>query len=216
MDANADYPAGLSGRAVLVYSSVGHLMFHFMGVFFFTIVLALQVAWEVPYHDLIKMWAPAAILTAAAALPAGWLGDRWSAPGIMVVFFIGMGLSAIAAGLAPERDIVWMTVALAGIGLFGSIYHPVGIPWVMRTARRAWAQPSQPCTADQFCSSSSCAWTCWAHTPPPASVGSGPTASWSDSESECAGSVERTSVRPPMRRAVAAATEVFPTPPLPV
>ena len=76
MDANADYPAGLSGRAVLVYSSVGHLMFHFMGVFFFTIVLALQVAWEVPYHDLIKMWAPAAILTAAAALPAGWLGDR--------------------------------------------------------------------------------------------------------------------------------------------
>lgn len=136
MDLNADYPAGLSGKAVLVYSSVGHLMFHFMGVFFFTIVLALQVAWEVPYHDLIKMWAPAAILTAAAALPAGWLGDRWSAPGIMVVFFIGMGLSAIAAGLAPERDIVWMTVALAGIGLFGSIYHPVGIPWVMRTAKR--------------------------------------------------------------------------------
>ncbi|MDF3072853.1 MAG: transporter [Alphaproteobacteria bacterium] len=124
----------LSGKAVLVYSSVGHLMFHFMGVFFFTIVLALQIAWEMPYHDAIKMWAPAAALTAAAALPAGWLGDRWSAPGIMVVFFIGMGLSSIAAGLTPERDIVWMTVALAGIGLFGSIYHPVGIPWVMRTA----------------------------------------------------------------------------------
>jgi FSR family fosmidomycin resistance protein-like MFS transporter len=126
----------LSGRAVLVYSSVGHLMFHFMGVFFFTIVLALQPAWDAPYHELIALWAPAAVLTAAAALPAGWLGDRWSAPGIMVVFFIGMGLSAIAAGLTPERDYLWMTVALAGIGLFGSIYHPVGIPWVMRTAIR--------------------------------------------------------------------------------
>jgi FSR family fosmidomycin resistance protein-like MFS transporter len=126
----------LSGKAVLIYSSVGHLMFHFMGVFFFTIVLALQIAWEMPYHDAIKMWAPAAALTAIAALPAGWIGDRWSAPGIMVVFFIGMGFSSIAAGLAPERDIVWMTAALAGIGLFGSIYHPVGIPWVMRTAAK--------------------------------------------------------------------------------
>ncbi|MGE0152825.1 MAG: MFS transporter [Reyranellaceae bacterium] len=126
----------LSGRAVLIYSSVGHLMFHFMGVFFFTIVLALQPAWEAPYHELIALWTPAIILTAAAALPAGWLGDRWSAPGIMVVFFIGMGLSAIAAGLTPDRDYLWMTVALAGIGLFGSIYHPVGIPWVMRTATR--------------------------------------------------------------------------------
>lgn len=136
MNADMNESGRLSGRAVLIYSSVGHLMFHFMGVFFFTIVLALQPAWEAPYHELIALWTPAIILTAAAALPAGWLGDRWSAPGIMVVFFIGMGLSAIAAGLTPDRDYVWMTVALAGIGLFGSIYHPVGIPWVMRTAAK--------------------------------------------------------------------------------
>jgi hypothetical protein len=29
-------------RRVLVYSSIGHLMFHFMGVFFFTVVLVLE------------------------------------------------------------------------------------------------------------------------------------------------------------------------------
>ena len=87
---------------------------------------------------------------------------------------------------------------------------------IRSTPRSASTPPSQPCTADQFCSSSSCACTCWAHTPPPTSVGSEPTVSWSDSASECAGSVESTRVRPPMRRAVAAATEVFPTPPLPV
>ncbi len=136
VSADVNTSGHLSGKAVLIYSSVGHLMFHFMGVFFFTIVLALQPAWGAPYHELIALWTPAIILTAAAALPAGWLGDRWSAPGIMVVFFIGMGLSAIAAGLTPERDYVWMTVSLAGIGLFGSIYHPVGIPWVMRTAAK--------------------------------------------------------------------------------
>jgi FSR family fosmidomycin resistance protein-like MFS transporter len=126
----------LSGKAVLIYSSVGHLMFHFMGVFFSFIVVSLQLVWDAPFHELIALWAPAGILTAAAALPAGWLGDRWSAPGIMVVFFIGMGLSAIAAGLTPDHDYLWMTISLAGVGLFGSIYHPVGIPWVMRTAAK--------------------------------------------------------------------------------
>jgi len=136
LNSNTSTTEQLSGKAVLIYSSVGHLMFHFMGVFFFTIVLALQPAWNAPFHELIALWTPAIILTAAAALPAGWLGDRWSAPGIMVVFFIGMGLSAIAAGLTPDRDFLWMTVSLAGIGLFGSIYHPVGIPWVMRTAAK--------------------------------------------------------------------------------
>ena len=125
----------LSGKAVLIYSSVGHLMFHFMGVFFFTIVLALQPAWEAPYHELDRVVDAGHILTAAAALPAGWLGDRWSAPGIMVVFFIGMGLSAIAAGLTPERDFLWMTCAGRHRPV-GSIYHPVGIPWVMRTAAK--------------------------------------------------------------------------------
>jgi MFS family permease len=69
-------------------------------------------------------------------LPAGWLGDRWSAPGIMVVFFIGMGVSAIFCAFAPVHDFVWLSIGLGGIGLFGSVYHPVGIPWVMRTAER--------------------------------------------------------------------------------
>lgn len=123
-------------KPVMIYSSVGHLMFHFMGVFFFTVVLALQTAWGAEYHDLVELWWPASILIGAAALPAGWIGDRWSAPGIMVVFFIGIGLSAIACGFAPEHNFVWLTLGLAGIGLFGSIYHPVGIPWVMRTAER--------------------------------------------------------------------------------
>ena len=79
--------------------------------------------------------------------------------------------------------------------------------------------PSQPWTADQWRSSSSWAWTCCAHRPSPTSVGSAPTAASSESASECAGSVESTIVRLPaaaQRRAVAAATDVLPTPPLPV
>ena len=44
---------------------------------------------------------------------------------MMTVFFVGIGVSAILVGLAQSpRQIA---VALALIGLFGSIYHPVGI-----------------------------------------------------------------------------------------
>ena len=80
--------------------------------------------------------------------------------------------------------------------------------------------PSQPCTADQLRSSSSWACTCCAHRPL-ADLRSARRrrGASSDSASECAGSVDSTIVRCPaaaQRRAVAAATEVLPTPPLPV
>ena len=80
------------------------------------------------------------------------------------------------------------------------------------------AEPAR--TADQWRSSSSWAWTCCAQRPSPTCgrLGADLFVS-SDSASECAGSVDSTMVRLPaaaQRRAVAAATEVFPTPPLPV
>ena len=53
--------------------------------------------------------------------------------GMMVVFFLGLGAASIAAGLVGGE--IGMLVALAGIGLFAAIYHPVAVPWVMRSAR---------------------------------------------------------------------------------
>ncbi len=47
--------------------------------YYFTIVLALEIAWNRPFADLIALWTPAAILIGLAAVPAGWLADRWSA-----------------------------------------------------------------------------------------------------------------------------------------
>jgi MFS family permease len=72
------------------------------------------------------------VLFGAGALPAGWLGDRWSATGMMVVFFVGTGLATMATGLAQSP---WQLVAgMALTGLFGSIYHPVGMAWLVRNA----------------------------------------------------------------------------------
>src|SRR5512144_987003 len=87
------------------------------------------------------------------------------------------------------------------------------------TPRWTSSSPSHSCTPDQLRSISSCALTCWAHSPPPRSSGSPPSGVSSASARLCAGSVLRTIVRRPAaahRRAVAAATDVLPTPPLPV
>ena len=36
------------------------------------------------------------------AIPSGWIADKWSREGMMVVFFVGIGLSAVAAALADD------------------------------------------------------------------------------------------------------------------
>jgi FSR family fosmidomycin resistance protein-like MFS transporter len=121
-----------STRLSLIFSCVGHAFIHLFTAFYFVIVLALEREWRLPYNELIALWTPGALLVGLAALPAGWLGDHWSARGMMVVFFVGMGGASIACGLA-DGPIV-LAVGLGGIGLFASIYHPVGIAWLIRNA----------------------------------------------------------------------------------
>src|SRR5262249_52558440 len=77
------------------------------------------------------------IAVAIGTLPAGWLGDRWRRSHLMVLFFIGLGLSAILAGLS--REPVLLTASLALIGVFAAIYHPVAIAAVVQLAQgRGW------------------------------------------------------------------------------
>ena len=122
-----------SGKLSIAFSCVGHTYIHLFTAFYFTIILALEDAWQWSYADLLDLWLPASLLVGLAALPAGWLGDRWSLTGMMAIFFVGLGISSIAAGLVGGP--VGLMIALAGIGTFAAIYHPIAIPWVIRSAR---------------------------------------------------------------------------------
>ncbi len=117
---------------LFIFSSIGHAYIHMFTAFYFVIVLSLEKEWELPYHELVALWTPGALLVGLGALPAGWLSDRWSGPGMLVVFFVGLGLSSVAAAFAP--DTMTLLLALMGIGLFAAIYHPVGIPLVISTS----------------------------------------------------------------------------------
>ncbi len=122
-----------SARLALAFSCLGHAYMHLFTAFYFVIALSLETEWSLPNHELVKLWALGSLLVGLAALPAGWLGDRWSASGMMAVFFVGLGLAGIACGLVSSPTALML--GLAAVGLFSAIYHPVGVAWVVKSAR---------------------------------------------------------------------------------
>jgi MFS transporter, FSR family, fosmidomycin resistance protein len=122
-----------SAGVSLAFSQVGHGFSHLLTLLFPTIVLALEHEWGLTYDQLLPLALAASILFGLGALPAGWLGDRWSASGMMAIFFLGTGIATVATGFA--RTPFELALGMAATGLFASIYHPVGIAWLVRNAK---------------------------------------------------------------------------------
>jgi MFS family permease len=111
--------------------NVGHFLDHLFTLVFATVAaLALTREWGLGYADLLKYATPGFFAFGVFALPAGWLADRWSREGMMSVFFIGIGLSAIATAFA--RTPFEIAVGLFVVGVFAAIYHPVGLAIVVQ------------------------------------------------------------------------------------
>ncbi|MBR9973540.1 MFS transporter [Magnetospirillum sulfuroxidans] len=119
-------------RASLSFSCIGHLYAHVFEPIFYIVALALPGELGLPYEEVLALIIAAKLLYGLLAPVAGWLGDRWSTVGMMTLFFFGLGVSAIAVGFTHTP--LSLAVALAATGLFGSIYHPVGISWLLRNA----------------------------------------------------------------------------------
>ena len=102
---------------------------HMFAAFYFVIILSLEQEWKFSYDELISLWTLGALLIGLGALPAGLLSDRWSRSSMMVIMFFGMGLSSILCGLSNEKFLLF--IGLSFLGLSCSIYHPVGIAWVV-------------------------------------------------------------------------------------
>jgi MFS family permease len=118
-------------RINFFFLNVGHFMDHLCMLVFAT-VAALRLAgeWNMTYSELIPYATPGFIAFGVFAIPAGWLADKWSREGMLAVFFIGIGLSAAATALADTP--LQIGAGLLAIGLFASIYHPVGLAMVVQ------------------------------------------------------------------------------------
>lgn len=121
-----------SARASLAFSCLGHLYAHVFEPIFYIAALVLPGELGLSYEEVLALVIAGKLLYGLLAPAAGWLGDRWSTVGMMAVFFLGLGASALSMGLAHGPWSVAVTLALMGV--FGSIYHPVGIAWLIRNA----------------------------------------------------------------------------------
>jgi len=118
-----------------LFLNVGHFLDHLFVLIFATVAaLRLTQEWGMSYAALVPYATPSFVAFGLCAIPAGWLADRWSREGMMAAFFIGIGLSAILAGLADTP--LQLAAALTLVGVFAAIYHPVGIAMVVEGRRR--------------------------------------------------------------------------------
>ena len=114
-----------ASRRTSLFLNLGHTFDHLLILIFPTVVLAMGKELDVGYAELLPLSMGGFIAFGACSIPAGWLADRWSRVGMMVVFFIGMGAASVLTGLAQGP--VQIALGITLIGVFGAIYHPVGI-----------------------------------------------------------------------------------------
>lgn len=117
-------------RLNFLFLNVGHFLDHLFVLIFATAALRLTLDWGMSYAELIPYATPGFVAFGLMAIPAGWLADKWSREGMMVVFFIGIGAASILAGMASTP--MQMAVCLTLVGTFGAIYHPVGLAMVVQ------------------------------------------------------------------------------------
>ena len=121
-----------AARLPIVFAAAGHFLHHVLTGLFLTLAIVLERVWEKPYAEIITLWTIGAALIGLGAPAAGWLADRFGHARMMAVFFLGIGAASVVAGLVSGPT--GMAAALAGIGLFGALYHPVALAWVSMEA----------------------------------------------------------------------------------
>ena len=130
------YDAGSTGaRLHFLFLNLGHFLDHlFMLIFSTVAALVLVHEWGMGYSELIPYATPGFIAFAAFTIPAGWLADRYGRETLIALFFVGIGIASMLTSFATTP--VQMAVGLFFIGVFASIYHPVGIALVLEGQSR--------------------------------------------------------------------------------
>ena len=125
----------MNDRATHLLLNLGHAFDHMFLLIFATAVARIASEFGLArWEDLMPYGVGAFFFFGVGSLPAGKLGDQWGRRPMMIVFFVGLGVSAILVSLTTSA--LQMAIALAFLGSFAAIYHPVGIPMLVQGATR--------------------------------------------------------------------------------
>ena len=122
-------------RVTSLLLNLAHAIDHLMLLVFATAVSTIAHDFGIGrWEDLMPYTTGAFLMFGIGSFPSGRLGDLWSRRAMMLVFFFGMGASALL--IALTRNPWQLALALGLMGAFASIYHPVGIPMLLRNTRK--------------------------------------------------------------------------------
>ncbi|MGA7145860.1 MAG: MFS transporter [Desulfobacterales bacterium] len=120
---------------ILVATCYGHFMSHFNMLVFPAVVLPLanRLNMSMGYILGLSFWMYC--LFGITALPWGMIADRWGSKPLFLIYYLGAGLSGLAAAVWIDHPAKF-SLALAMIGLFSGIYHPIGLGMISKGIKR--------------------------------------------------------------------------------
>ncbi|MCQ4160720.1 MFS transporter [Roseomonas sp. GC11] len=120
----------------IVFINAAHGLTHFCLLILATAVLGMvQQAgglFGTEYGPILALGTAMFVLYGVGALPMGWLAARFGRRNLMLAFFLGTGGGMVLAGLAGSA--LALALALAVMGGFAAIYHPIGTAMLVEAA----------------------------------------------------------------------------------
>jgi MFS family permease len=119
----------------IAFINTAHTITHYSLVILPTAVLAMAVPggpFGSSYGPILALATGMFVLYGLLSLPQGWLAQRFGHKVLMTAFFLGTAVGLIGAGFADSPTM--LAIALAFIGGFIAIYHPIGTTMLVEAA----------------------------------------------------------------------------------
>ncbi len=113
-----------------IFLNISHFFDHFIMLIFAKAAYESGKSFGLNYDQFILYGVFGFIFFGAMSPLAAQIADKFSRSLVMVFFHFGFGIAAILAGLAQSPTQVGIAISLMGI--FASIYHPVGIAMLIK------------------------------------------------------------------------------------
>lgn len=123
-------------RRQIAFINVAHIFTHYCLLILATAVLGMVAqapdAFGRDYGPILALGTAMFVLYGLGSLPMGWLAERFGRKALMAAFFLGTGGAMVLAGFAASP--LMLGLALAVMGAFAAIYHPIGTAMLVEAA----------------------------------------------------------------------------------
>jgi MFS family permease len=108
-----------------------------MVLIFPQIITPLMKEFGLQSHEVLRLSFPMYLFFGIGALPAGLLADRVKPRITFTIFLAGVGLTSTLTSFS--RSTLWLQLSLMFMGMFLSMYHPLGIGLISKAVRKRGA-----------------------------------------------------------------------------